>query len=219
MIYLNDHIFDINLAEALRKVGPLRAEYALRYHRELDRRLSVAVILLLMEGLEREYGLSGPPVLAFGANGKPFLADHPEIHFNLSHCPRAALCVLGEQALGCDIEAVPGELDWDVCRHCFNEAEQESIRTAANPLLAFTEHWTRKEAYLKWTGEGLCDDLPGLFERAAGSGSTAAGSRTGSTAPHSGAGLPEPLSRPRFLTRIAPDKTYVWTVCGEGLYE
>lgn len=205
MIYLNEHIADIDLTEAYKKVGRQRAEYALRYHRDLDRRLSVAVILLLMEGLEREYGLSGPPVFSFKPNGKPFLVDHPEIQFNLSHCPRAALCVLGEQALGCDIEAVPNELDWDVCRHCFNEAEQHSIRTAANPLLAFTEHWTRKEAYLKWTGEGLCDDLPGLFERAAGSGSTAAN--------------PHPGSLPRFLTRIAPDQTYVWTVCGEKLYE
>ncbi|MBP5539016.1 MAG: 4'-phosphopantetheinyl transferase superfamily protein [Bacteroidales bacterium] len=191
MIYLNDHIFDIDLSETLRKVGPQRAEYALRYRREQDKKLSVAVILLLMEGLEREYGLSGPPVFSFGPNGKPFLADHPEIHFNLSHCPRAALCALGDETVGCDIEAVPDELDWDVCRHCFNEAEQASIRDAANPLLAFTELWTRKEAYLKWTGEGLCDDLPGLFERT--------------------------ISLPRFLTRIAPDQSYVWTVCGNNL--
>ena len=217
MVYLNEHIADIDLTEALRKVGPQRAEYALRYHRELDRRLSVAVILLLMEGLEREYGLSGPPVLAFGANGKPFLADHPEIHFNLSHCPRAALCVLGDEAVGCDIEAVPDELDWDVCRHCFNEAEQHSIRTAANPLLAFTEHWTRKEAYLKWTGEGLCNDLPGLFQRATGSAAPASGSPA--AAPHSASGSPASPAFPRFLTRIAPDQTYVWTVCGEKLCE
>lgn len=205
MVYLNEHIADIDLTEALRKVGRQRAEYALRYHRELDRKLSVAVVLLLMEGLEKEYGLSGPPAFAFGPNGKPFLADHPDIHFNLSHCPRAALCILSGEEVGCDIEAVPDTLDWDVCRHCFNEAEQDSIRNSANPLLAFTEHWTRKEAYLKWTGEGLCDDLPGLFERAAGSGSTAAN--------------PHPGSLPRFLTRIAPDQSYVWTVCGEGLYE
>lgn len=207
MIYLNDHIFDINLAEALRKVGPLRAEYALRYHRDLDRRLSVAVILLLMEGLEREYGLSGPPILTFGANGKPFLVDHPEIQFNLSHCPRAALCILSGEEVGCDIEAVPDALDWDVCRHCFNEAEQDAIASADNPLLAFTEHWTRKEAYLKWTGEGLCDDLPGLFTRDADSALRPGSPDRPSVAP------------PRFHTRIAPDQTYVWTVCGEGLYE
>ena len=210
MIYLNEHIADIDLTEALQKVGPLRAEYALRYHRDLDRRLSVAVILLLMEGLEREYGLSGPPVFAFGLNGKPFLADHPEIHFNLSHCPRAALCVLGNAPVGCDIEAVPDELDWDVCRHCFNEAEHHSIRTAANPLLAFTEHWTRKEAYLKWTGEGLCDDLPGLFTRTANSTL-----RPGSPDRPSTAGSCPPP--PRFHTCIAPDQTYVWTIYGNKL--
>ena len=197
MIYLNEHIADIDLTEALQKVGRQRAEYALRYRRELDQKLSVAVVLLLMKGLEKEYGLTGPPVFSFGPNGKPFLADHPEIHFNLSHCPRAALCVLSEENVGCDIEAVPDTLDRDVCRHCFNEAEQASIRTADKPLLAFTEHWTRKEAYLKWTGEGLCDDLPGLFTRAANSE------------------LCPP--RPHFHPRIAPDQSYVWTVCGKNL--
>lgn len=191
MIYLNDHIADIDLTDALRKVGRQRAEYALRYHRELDRRLSVAVILLLMEGLEKEYGLSGPPVFVFGPNGKPILADHPEIYFNLSHCPRAALCVLSDGPVGCDVEAVPSALDPDLCRYCFNEAEQASILTSDNPPLTFTEHWTRKEAYLKWTGEGLCDDLPGLFERAP--------------------------ALPHFHTRIAPDRSYVWTVCGNNL--
>ena len=205
MIYLNEHIADIDLTEALQKVGRQRAEYALRYHRELDRKLSVAVVLLLMEGLEKEYGLSGPPAFAFGPNGKPFLADHPDIHFNLSHCPRAALCVLSGEEVGCDIEAVPDTLDWDVCRHCFNEAEQDAIRTADNPLLAFTEHWTRKEAYLKWTGEGLCDDLPGLFTRAAGSALRPGSPDRPSVAP------------PRFHTRIAPGQSYVWTIYGNKL--
>ena len=91
MIYLNEHIAEIDPAEALQKVSRQRAEHALRYRHLADRQLSLAVFLLLMEGLEKEYGLTEAPELAFGPSGKPYLAGHPDIHFNLSHCPRAAL--------------------------------------------------------------------------------------------------------------------------------
>ena len=106
MIYLNTHPEDLNIDLALKQVSPQRREAALRYMRDIDRKLSLAAFLLLMEGLEKEYGISEPPVLAFGPHGKPFLRDYPHIHFNLSHCSRAALCVVGDAPVGCDVETV-----------------------------------------------------------------------------------------------------------------
>jgi len=188
LIYLNEHIAEIDPAEALQKVSRQRAEHALRYRHLADRQLSLAVYLLLMEGLEKEYGLTEAPELAFGPSGKPYLTGHPDIHFNLSHCPRAALCVLGDAPVGCDIEATPSVLDRDLCRYCFNDAEQASLQASAHPQRSFTELWTRKEAYLKWTGEGLCEDLPGLFSR---------------SVPH------------HLFTWTSPDGSYVLSVCSE----
>ena len=177
---------DIGLA--LEAVSPQRREYALRYRMESDRRLSLAVYLLLAEGLEKEYGITGPLTFGFGYHGKPFLPGHPDIHFNLSHCGRAAMCAVSDAPVGCDIESVVESLDMDLCRRCFNEQETDFILRSDSPCLAFTELWTRKEAYLKLTGEGLMDDLPALFDSPA-------------------------TRRITFNTCVAPDRSYVYTVC------
>ena len=192
MIYLNDHIDELDIAEALRQVSPERAAYALRYRRELDQRLSLAVYLLLQQALREEYGMQEVPPFAYGPNGKPFLKDHPGIHFNLSHCPRAALCVVADHPVGCDIEAVPEELDLDLCHHCFNDKEVAAILASDSPTLTLTTLWTQKEALLKLTGEGLSDATSHLSPL------------TSHLSPFT-----FHLSPPH----ISPDRSYVYTVC------
>lgn len=188
MLYLNDHIGELDLGKALSVVSAQRHCAALRYRQERDRRLSLAAYLLLMEGLQREYGISTPPDFIFGPHGKPLLRDYPDIHFNLSHCPRAALCVIANQPVGCDIEEVPRQLDPDLCRHCMNDRETAEILAADNPALAFISRWTQKEALLKLTGEGLTDNLPALLQ--------------------------SPLAATvSFQSLTAADNSYVYTVC------
>ena len=155
MVYLNDDIDSIDVGSALRAVSPQRREKALRYRQLRDQKLSLAVYLLLAEGLAKEYGIHDPPEFAFGPHGKPHLANHPGIHFNLSHCREAALCVIADTPVGCDIESVPATLDMDLCRHCFNNQELASIFSSPSPTIAFTTLWTKKEALLKLTGQGL----------------------------------------------------------------
>lgn len=188
MVYLNDHIEDINVSEALLKVSKQRAEYALRYRQVLDQRLSLAAVLLLAEGLKREYGIRDLPEFIYRPHGKPELRGHSDIHFNMSHCKRAALCVIDNVPVGCDVECVPKELDMDVCRYCFNESEITDILGSDAPTLTFTILWTKKEALLKLTGEGLTNDLHML--------------------------LFSPQVRDvTFQTHVASDKSYVYTIC------
>ena len=188
MVYLNDDIEAIDVGLALQAVGPQRREKALRYRQLRDRKLSLAVYLLLAEGLEKEYGIRELPEFVFGRHGKPFLAGHPGIHFNLSHCREAALCAIGDSPVGCDVESVPAELDMDLCRRCFNDAEIARIAGAERPTLAFASLWTQKEAFLKLTGEGLSYALPDLLCSARAKNAT-------------------------FETHVSPDSSYVYTVC------
>lgn len=162
MIYLNTHTEDLEIEAALAKVSVQRREYALKYVRDCDRRLSLAVYLLLMEALGKEYGIMEPPVFDFCPHGKPFLKDYPHIHFNLSHCPGAALCVVADSPVGCDVEAVPPSLDMDLCRYVCSDEELASVLSAPNPQIAFTCLWTQKEAWLKYTGEGLSNDIKSI---------------------------------------------------------
>ncbi len=188
MVSLNTHPEDLDIRQALNQVGPQRREAALRYVRESDRKLSLAVFLLLMEALEKEYGITEPPVFAFEPHGKPYLRDYPHIHFNLSHCSRAALCVVGERPVGCDIETVGRALDMDLCDHCCSPAEREAILASPRPEEAFCTLWTRKEAFLKWSGDGLNDRLPDLLSS------------------------PEALAA-HFDSVVSPDGSFVYTIC------
>lgn len=188
MILLNDHPQSIDLQQALADVSQQRRLKALHYHFERDQKLSLAVYLLLCEALSKQYGITDKPEFVFGPNGKPLLKDYPHINFNLSHCDYAALCVVSDEPVGCDVETVPSHLDIDLCRQCHNEKEIGHILRSDNPPLAFTTLWTQKEAFLKLTGQGLIDNLPELLQS------------------------PQ-AQKVRFHTHIAPDKTYVYTVC------
>ena len=189
MTYIDDQIQQMDLAAALAAVSDERREYALRYRHELGQRQCVAAYLLLQRALRQEYGIEGHLQFAIGEHGKPSLVGHPDIHFNLSHCPRAALCVVGAAPVGCDIEAVPEQLDVDLCRYCCSDDELDAILHAGQPTLAFTTLWTKKEAFLKFTGQGLTKDLPALFKP----------------------GSDKLLDSVKFQTHIAPDGSYVYS--------
>lgn len=67
---------------------------------------SVLAELLLRRALREEYGLAELPKIETGEKGKPFFPDHPEIHFNLSHCKYAVACALDRAPVGVDAEAL-----------------------------------------------------------------------------------------------------------------
>jgi len=163
LVLLNDDVGNLDLAEALNEVSPERRAYAMSYRFERDRRLSVAAYLLLKEALRRAYGIAENPRLARGPAGKPFLPDHPGIHFNFSHCARAAACIVSDRPVGIDVEEI-AEVDWTVARRVLSEDEIREVRAADAPEIAFARCWTRKEALVKLSGAGLDDDrLPTLL--------------------------------------------------------
>ena len=61
--------------------------------------------------------------------------------------------------IGCDVEALSREKKSDniysIAERFFSECEQNYISDSENTSRAFYEIWTRKESYLKCTGEGL----------------------------------------------------------------
>jgi 4'-phosphopantetheinyl transferase len=138
---------------------------AARYHFELHRRRficgRVALRLLLAEHL----GID-PKRLQFGyaGNGKPYLRQPVNLSFNVAHCENLGLIAItgSEVDIGVDVEQVRWMPDFDELVSRFFSKREAMLFGALVPELkpaAFFNLWTRKEALLKATGEGIGNSL------------------------------------------------------------
>lgn len=89
-------------------------------------------------------------------------------HFSISHTKTALAVAIDWQPVGIDVETVasPRRIEEPLfLNRTMSAAEQTVICNAADPCLAFTELWTRKEALVKAIGTGLnLDTLPDLLQ-------------------------------------------------------
>ncbi len=146
------------IRETLPLMPPERRKKALRYRFAADRNMCVIAYWLLMQGLEREYGIKKPPTFLYGENGKPALAEHPGIHFNVSHCRAGVACAVCDDEVGIDIEETQ-PFGIAVARRVFTPGELALLAQSGEPDSLFCRLWARKEAYLKRHGLGISDEL------------------------------------------------------------
>ncbi|MGE0596399.1 MAG: 4'-phosphopantetheinyl transferase superfamily protein [Hyphomonadaceae bacterium] len=142
----------------------------------------------LREILARYTGVPAQDIsFTLSAYDKPSLADAgaPGLHFNLSHSgDLAALGVSADVELGVDIEWIR-LLKEDISARYFSTSECEVLHALAESeqARAFFECWTRKEAYIKASGEGLSIPLDS-FDVAFGPGVTPRFLRIDQPQPH-----------------------------------
>jgi 4'-phosphopantetheinyl transferase len=95
------------------------------------------------------------PAVETQSNGKPIFRDFPQHHFNLSHSGGWAVCALSDYPVGIDLQKAD-DRSRAVSRK-FTQEEQDWL--AVHPTEEFYALWTKKEAYLKYTGAGLTRKL------------------------------------------------------------
>ena len=164
MLYINDHIREMNLQQELQLVSEERRQKVLAFRHEEGQRLSVAAYRLLQQALLLEYGISTAPVFRYGDHGKPFLSSRPDLFFSLSHCRQAAACVLSSKPVGVDIESIRSFCP-SLAQRVLNAEELRQVEQSPFPDVAFIRLWTMKEALLKMTGEGITVELADVLSR------------------------------------------------------
>ena len=96
--------------------------------------------------------------IAFTEHKKPYLLDHPELQFNLSHSNELALIALALQhPVGVDIEKIRATFNPAIVTRYFNENEQSALAKfpAQEQIKIFHRVWAKKEAIIKAIGGGL----------------------------------------------------------------
>ena len=103
-------------------------------------------------------GIEG--TLSYGANGRPYL-DGSDLDFNITHTDRAVFCAIARSSedgrVGIDAERVDRVStlrSMALAERWFTGEERRIFAKAPTPE-TFLSVWTKKEALVKWTGEGM----------------------------------------------------------------
>lgn len=111
---------------------------------------------LLEIGLWNEYGkkLKFEP-RSKGEFGKPFFSLLPKVHYNISHSGKYVVCALAGQEIGIDIQMHKKVNYGRMLKKMVPQGRAQEILSSPNMEELFFEEWVLREAYVKWTGQGL----------------------------------------------------------------
>lgn len=141
------------LEKLINSLPEWRKEEALKFKRPQGRKENAMAYDLLRQMLGYE------PYFEYGAHGKPY-SEEGKKFFNIAHCKNAIGVIIGDKEVGIDVESMgrykPGLADF-----AMSDAELKEIEKGGDR--AFTLLWTKKEALLKLTGEGIVDDLKNVL--------------------------------------------------------
>jgi 4'-phosphopantetheinyl transferase len=161
------HVWRIDLDLETLRLGRLEQDLsaderlrAARFRFTLDRERFVAARGLLREILALYLNVTARQLsFGYGPNGKPFLAEHDALRFNVAHSLNVALVAVAyEREVGVDIEHARYDIAVEEVaetvfstqeKHTLSRLEGEAKRTT------FLQFWTRKEAYIKADGRGM----------------------------------------------------------------
>ena len=155
-LYLFEHLneFSEELFERAIHIFPKeRREKALSYKQPLDRKCCAISYLLLLYGLREHSGIKAPE-FHYGANGKPYLLNYPNVYFNISHCRHACVCAVSNKEIGVDVQDVRPYRASTARKVCC-QTELSLLEDSPDKARTFAKIWCMKEAYVKMTGDGI----------------------------------------------------------------
>lgn len=147
---LDGHADDLFHALPMSILEPWQAQHP-NLREENARRASLAGVWLLWKG-------KSDAELAYTANGKPFL-KHFDGSISITHTKTHVFCAISDECgeIGLDAEdfgrIAPDKLDALAARW-FTSAEKDAFHRELNEE-AFLQIWTKKEAFVKLTGDGM----------------------------------------------------------------
>jgi 4'-phosphopantetheinyl transferase len=170
---LKDHesglkLFEIRLSsyydlvpELMKYLNAAELQRAQKYHFEKDSNQFIICRTLLKFILAQHTGLHIDNIhIEIDTNKKPYLSSNETICFNVSHAADFAIIAVNNHPIGIDIEYINKSFDFlEILESIFSLDETEAVLSAENNTDIFYKFWTRKEAIVKATGQGISDHL------------------------------------------------------------
>lgn len=126
----------------------------MKYHQHVDRVRTLTGKLLLKEAIQQAglpHSLMDP--MSYTNYKRPFITK--EVDFNITHSGNCVACIAGRgMKVGIDVEEIKPIRPEDILAVLRDEELDEMKRANASPE-AILRFWTRKEAIVKASGEGL----------------------------------------------------------------
>ncbi len=167
IINLSDSCYNKELyKKAYLAMNSERQAKADRYKQVTDKRCCVFADMLLREMLRDNYSVTEPEFYK-DENQKPHLAGD-KVHFSISHSGNFVACAVNDTPVGIDVEKIR-MVDLPLIKRVCTEEEfsfvlgnTENDTVDKNTCARFLSVWCAKEAYLKYTGEGLKGGLKSI---------------------------------------------------------
>lgn len=134
-----------------------KQEIIKRYHNQNNAYQSLLADLLARLVICNQLHMNNQDIeFSYNKYGKPFLASHPLVSFNISHSGNWVVCMIDDHPVGIDIERIHS-IDPYVAKRFFSKDEFEDLMAKEDPLKLtyFYDLWTLKESFVKMLGKGL----------------------------------------------------------------
>ncbi len=146
---LDDKTFDFLFKNSKRQ------DVVLRQKQKKSKDLKLLSEALSKVAIKKTFGIDIlKQEIDYGEFGKPYLLNHPDIHFNVSHSKNMVVCAVCDTPVGVDVEKIR-EYKESLARRISSDEEFLKIESSENKALEFIKLWTKKEAYLKFSGTGI----------------------------------------------------------------
>jgi 4'-phosphopantetheinyl transferase len=142
--------------ELLKCISSERRETIRKFHTWKDAHRSLIAELMLRSVLNADFNVCNDEIVfERTTQGKPFLRNHHNIHFNLSHSGSWILCGFGDAPVGVDVEELR-QVELDDVSDTLSPEELKllSLLSSEEQRQEFFRIWTLKESYAKALGQG-----------------------------------------------------------------
>ena len=143
------------LSALLSLLPEAKKERIKRYRQPMDQIRSASAYAFLFYLLDKR-GYGREVELKINEHGRPYIPDI-DFSFSISHSGEYAALAYEEERidLGVDIQAHRETESTGIAESFFAEEERAYLKRQSDPVHAFFDLWTRKEAYMKARGLGL----------------------------------------------------------------